>query len=796
MNRFGLLLGLLGWALNAAAAPEVNVDDFGVPITEDGRLLPPVVKKKSEPKKAAAQKAEPKKAEVKKPVVKQPAPQTAPAAAPKAAIEIFSEAPAAPAPKPAPAAPAEQAAAPAEQAVGTAAQAHPDDQIRVKVPVPPKTTAAPAAAPAPAPAPAKKPVLVVIKKKEADQPANDIKMRVIPPPPGMAATHSKMMTIEAEVKKGENTDTEYLEGDEDHLVNGGAPTPIPAPPAEKLEGKGDLVKVIVKKVEKDNPQGSRILEEVDPPATANGPYSKLLIVEKDVKKGESLTPETDEGTGEEMRKKFTGPILPPPANTPPPPARAPLPPKVIVRKPAAPSPKELEVFGDTAPQAQVEQEEDLALPTHDWEQEEQAETDKKGGRIVARKPVAPPRLVTPPPAMIARKEPPQPIIDSDPEKDQSRLEEEVVEEHLPLDAQSYLDTGRTPKYIRINAHGYNVRSLPDENGKSTVDFQAVGGSYFAVSRMVEMEGGIANEIYVDGQKHWVFMPWSRERDFQYCESTACFSDISAGLNALAETMQVNQNSLRACGVTAVDFEGRPVIKPLPRRVADLAPPVSPRPIAELEKLDEKVNRTPTVRPARVTRSGCVEDTRDQRRPNFRNFRSLSALRRAFIDYMTPYALEVQEATGLPASVIIAQAALESGWGKSGLFNSTDNVFGHSCWRRGSTNTLRLNVLGRTKSVTGSCETPRPAGTGGYFLTFRNPQDSVYAYAANLLSRDHNYYPQVRRAVADARPDPADWREVVTGLANYDRPNPNYRNLIRGIILDNGLGRLENKKLCH
>lgn len=47
----------------------------------------------------------------------------------------------------------------------------------------------------------------------------------------------------------------------------------------------------------------------------------------------------------------------------------------------------------------------------------------------------------------------------------------------------------------------------------------------------------------------------------------------------------------------------------------------------------------------------------------------------FITALKPAALSTQAKTGIPASFTIAQAALESAWGKSGLTTQARNLFG-------------------------------------------------------------------------------------------------------------------------
>lgn len=47
----------------------------------------------------------------------------------------------------------------------------------------------------------------------------------------------------------------------------------------------------------------------------------------------------------------------------------------------------------------------------------------------------------------------------------------------------------------------------------------------------------------------------------------------------------------------------------------------------------------------------------------------------FIDRMAPAAMDTMRGTRIPASLTIAQAILESGWGESGLTNKANNLFG-------------------------------------------------------------------------------------------------------------------------
>lgn len=52
---------------------------------------------------------------------------------------------------------------------------------------------------------------------------------------------------------------------------------------------------------------------------------------------------------------------------------------------------------------------------------------------------------------------------------------------------------------------------------------------------------------------------------------------------------------------------------------------------------------------------------------------------AFIALLAPGAREARRTTGIPASVMMAQAILESGWGRSALAAKQHNYFGIKCW---------------------------------------------------------------------------------------------------------------------
>ncbi len=63
----------------------------------------------------------------------------------------------------------------------------------------------------------------------------------------------------------------------------------------------------------------------------------------------------------------------------------------------------------------------------------------------------------------------------------------------------------------------------------------------------------------------------------------------------------------------------------------------------------------------------------------------------FIMRLSKPAAETQRKTSFPASITIAQAALESGWGESGLARAANNLFGIKADSRWRGETITLNT---------------------------------------------------------------------------------------------------------
>lgn len=166
----------------------------------------------------------------------------------------------------------------------------------------------------------------------------------------------------------------------------------------------------------------------------------------------------------------------------------------------------------------------------------------------------------------------------------------------------------------------------------------------------------------------------------------------------------------------------------------------------------------------------------------------------FIQWMTPVAQYIQATTGFPASVMIAQAMIESGSATSYMFTRGHAMFGHTCQGYGS----RTTKVIPTTHVSGSgiCTIVR-ASDGRQFLSFDSPESSVVSYIHNLLYDNHNFYNGIRSVVAQARAkDPAgvaSWRDIVNNLKGYAEEGT-YRRDVTAKIQQYGLDKLD-KSSC-
>jgi len=128
---------------------------------------------------------------------------------------------------------------------------------------------------------------------------------------------------------------------------------------------------------------------------------------------------------------------------------------------------------------------------------------------------------------------------------------------------------------------------------------------------------------------------------------------------------------------------------------------------------------------------------------------------------------------LPSSLVLAQAAIESGWGTSRFLREGNNLFGQ--W-----------VTGETPGLV-----PAEASVADYRLaTYDSVAYSVRSYLRNINS--HRAYRQLRRWRADLRAAgaPLDSTILSAGLVRYSQRGEAYVEELLEIIRGNRLDRLD------
>ncbi len=127
---------------------------------------------------------------------------------------------------------------------------------------------------------------------------------------------------------------------------------------------------------------------------------------------------------------------------------------------------------------------------------------------------------------------------------------------------------------------------------------------------------------------------------------------------------------------------------------------------------------------------------------------------------------------LPPSLVLAQAATESGWGTSRFAREGNNLFGQRTYRTGN----------------GIVPTQRTAGETYEVKRFGTLFASVRSYMRNLNT--HNAYRELREVRARLRRSGSklDCTALAAGLDAYSERNGHYIAYVRSIIRDNDLAK--------
>lgn len=125
---------------------------------------------------------------------------------------------------------------------------------------------------------------------------------------------------------------------------------------------------------------------------------------------------------------------------------------------------------------------------------------------------------------------------------------------------------------------------------------------------------------------------------------------------------------------------------------------------------------------------------------------------------------------IPSAMVLAQAAVESGWGTSRFAEEAHNLFGHWCYKPG------CGIVPSKRSRHAKHEVKK----------FNNVEDSLTAYFNNINT--HNAYRPWRQLRAQLRDQPAAFtgHAMVAELGKYSGRGSAYIHELRTVIRSNDL----------
>ncbi len=186
----------------------------------------------------------------------------------------------------------------------------------------------------------------------------------------------------------------------------------------------------------------------------------------------------------------------------------------------------------------------------------------------------------------------------------------------------------------------------------------------------------------------------------------------------------------------------------------------------------------------------------------RGERDTARKKKAFFDYFAPLALHLQEISGYPASVMLAQWSAETGWGTSNVLEKAKNIAGQSCF--GFSREVKKIKLdfpnGKSATISRSCDQPRPASEKYWYFRYTSAADSGYAYVHNLVANPKTARPYsgVRKAVQKAARGESSGQElrdeVIAGLGSY-ATDPDYQKNLRAALARDRLARFDEMRTC-
>lgn len=134
---------------------------------------------------------------------------------------------------------------------------------------------------------------------------------------------------------------------------------------------------------------------------------------------------------------------------------------------------------------------------------------------------------------------------------------------------------------------------------------------------------------------------------------------------------------------------------------------------------------------------------------------------------------------IPPSLVLAQAATESGWGTSRFAREGNNLFGEYCYAPGC----------------GIVPSRRPAGARHELARFSSPYEAVLGYMTNLNRHDSYLSLRKNRELARQSNQPIRGEQLAEGLIRYSERGEAYIHQIQSMIRHNNFSRFDEPMMA-
>lgn len=131
---------------------------------------------------------------------------------------------------------------------------------------------------------------------------------------------------------------------------------------------------------------------------------------------------------------------------------------------------------------------------------------------------------------------------------------------------------------------------------------------------------------------------------------------------------------------------------------------------------------------------------------------------------------------IPPSLSLAQAAIESGWGKSRFVKTANNIFGH--W----TYNPKIGIIPRERKM----------GERHLIRVFKNLQDSIKAYMLNLNRNSAYKSFQKKRNQIKLKNEHASGLILSQTMINYSGIGKEYLSILKNVIKKNKLEQYDKR----